>query len=50
MFIGSLKPKSRRTDFASPFLDHAKRTAVLWYGEPVELWAPYQVPKKDKES
>jgi hypothetical protein len=28
----------RRTDFASPFLDHARRTAVHWYGEPLSEW------------
>jgi hypothetical protein len=30
--------RTRRTDFSSPFLDHAKRTAACWYGEPVEDW------------
>jgi hypothetical protein len=30
--------RKRRTDFASPWLDHAKRTAVYWYGEPIGGW------------
>jgi hypothetical protein len=30
--------RTRRTDFASPYLDHAKRTAAHWYGEPVGDW------------
>ena len=32
MFAGSRRPESRRKDFASPSLDHAKRTAeaVVW--------------------
>jgi hypothetical protein len=33
MFAGSRK--SRRRDFASPFLEHAIRTAEQWYGKPV---------------
>jgi hypothetical protein len=28
----------RRKDFASPFLDHAKRTAAHWLGEPTSDW------------
>ena len=28
----------RRKDFASPSLDHAKRTAVAWYGPPISQW------------
>jgi hypothetical protein len=30
--------RKRRPDFASPYLDHAKRTAAHWYGEPVSAW------------
>lgn len=30
--------RKRRTDFASPCLDHAKRTAIYWYGEPQGDW------------
>ena len=36
MFAGSRK--SRRNDFASPFLEHAIRTAEQWYGSPVSGW------------
>lgn len=32
MYAGSRKAAGRRRDFASPFLDHAKRTAEQWYG------------------
>jgi len=32
MYAGSRKAAARRRDFASPFLDHAKRTAEQWYG------------------
>jgi hypothetical protein len=28
----------RRKDFASPFLEHAVRTAEQWYGAPAEGW------------
>jgi len=38
MFAGSRKPESRRRDFASPSLDHAKRTAEAWYGPPRDGW------------
>jgi hypothetical protein len=30
--------RTRRADFASPSLDHAKATATHWYGEPVGEW------------
>lgn len=36
MFAGSRK--SRRKDFASPFLEHAIRTAEAWYGTPASGW------------
>ncbi len=38
MFAGSRRPDSRRRDFASPFLDHARRTAEAWYGPPEDGW------------
>lgn len=38
MFAGSRRPESRRRDFASPSLDHAKRTAEAWYGPPQGGW------------
>jgi hypothetical protein len=28
----------RRKDFATPFLDHARRTAEHWFGAPVSEW------------
>lgn len=31
-------PLKRRKDFASPYAEHAQRTAVFWYGEPVASW------------
>ncbi len=36
MFAGSRR--SRRKDFASPFLEHAIRTAEAWYGTPADGW------------
>lgn len=36
MFAGTRK--NRRGDFASPFLEHAIRTAEQWYGTPVGGW------------
>lgn len=38
MFAGSRQPEFRRKDFASPSLDHAKRTAEAWYGAPKDGW------------
>lgn len=38
MFAGT--QKSRRRDFASPFLDHAIRTAEAWYGAATDGWRP----------
>lgn len=38
MFTGSRRACSRRKDFASPFLEHAVRTAEQWYGAPAEGW------------
>lgn len=32
MFVGSRRPGARRRDFASPYLEHAIRTAEHWYG------------------
>jgi hypothetical protein len=36
MFAGTRS--SRRKDLASPFLDHAQRTAEAWYGAPEQGW------------
>lgn len=30
--------RTRKKDFASPSLYHAKRTAAIWYGDPVSEW------------
>jgi hypothetical protein len=38
MFVGSRGPGGRRRDFASPYLQHAIRTAELWYGAPATGW------------
>jgi hypothetical protein len=32
MYVGSRKAGGRRRDFASPYLEHAIRTAEQWYG------------------
>jgi hypothetical protein len=34
--------RTRRTDFSSPYCDHAKRTAIFWYGEPLTEWLELQ--------
>ncbi len=38
MFAGFHRPDSRRKDFVSPSLDHAKRTAEAWYGPARDGW------------
>jgi len=38
MFAGSRTAGGRRRDFASPFLEHAMRTAESWYGPPANGW------------
>ncbi|MCC7497886.1 MAG: hypothetical protein IT160_09935 [Bryobacterales bacterium] len=40
MFAGT--QKSRRRDFASPFLEHAIRTAEAWYGPAADGWNPVE--------
>ncbi len=37
MYVGS-RWSGRRRDFASPYLDHAIRTAEQWYGAPPKGW------------
>ncbi len=32
MYVGSRKPNGRRRDFATPYIEHAIRTAEQWYG------------------
>ncbi len=38
MYVGSRKAGGRRRDFASPYLEHAIRTAEHWYGAPGGGW------------
>ena len=38
MFTRPRRKWRRRRDFASPFLDHAVRTAEQWYGAPAAGW------------
>ena len=38
MFAGGRRAGNRRRDFASPFLEHAIRTAEAWYGVPANGW------------
>ena len=38
MYAGSRSAAGRRRDFASPFLEHAIRTAEQWYGVPSGDW------------
>jgi len=47
MFTGSSRAYRKRKDFASPFLEHAVRTAEQWYGAPAEGW---RLEKKTDET
>lgn len=38
MFVGGRRAGNRRRDFASPFVEHAMRTAEAWYGAPAAGW------------
>lgn len=38
MWVTRNGKRQRRRDFASPFLEHARRTAEHWYGVPVGGW------------
>lgn len=38
MFVGGRRAGNRRRDFASPFMEHAIRTAEAWYGTPAAGW------------
>ncbi len=41
--------KSRRSDFASPFLEHAICTAEAWYGPAADGWCPVERAAAAKE-
>ncbi len=38
MFVGGRSQRNRKKDFASPFMEHAIRTAEAWYGTPAGGW------------
>ena len=38
MFVGGRRAGNRRRDFASPFMEHAIRTAEAWYGTAAAGW------------
>ncbi len=38
MLVGSRRAGGRRRDFATPYLEHAIRTAEFWYGAPGGGW------------
>lgn len=38
IYTGTVHPGNRRKDFATPFLEHAIRTAEAWYGVPADGW------------
>lgn len=38
MFVHGRRAGNRRRDFASPFMEHAIRTAEAWYGGPAGGW------------
>jgi hypothetical protein len=50
MYVGKPKKGKRRKDFASPFLDHVKRTAKEWYGVPMDAWRREMVSSQDDAS
>jgi hypothetical protein len=41
--------RRRRRDFASPYLDHSRRTAEFWYGTPISGWHE-PPPAKERKS
>jgi hypothetical protein len=50
MFAGSRRPEFRRRDFASPSLEHAKRTAETWYGPAPDGWRAEGPPRRVRRS
>lgn len=47
MWVGGFKSKNRRRDFASPYLEHSKQTAEMWFG-PADEWVQQTVgPKRE---
>jgi hypothetical protein len=44
MWVGT--PPRRRKDFATPFVEHAQRTAVFWYGEARSGWTVLDRPPR----
>jgi len=38
MWVTQRGRRARRRDFATPFLDHGRRTAELWFGQPLGDW------------
>lgn len=38
MYVGSRRAGGRRRDFATPYVEHAIRTAEQWYGVPATGW------------
>lgn len=38
MYVGSRRAGGRRRDFATPYVEHAIRTAEQWYGAPSNGW------------
>ena len=50
MFAGSRQPDSRRRDFASPSLEHSKRTAEAWYGPAHDGWRAEGLSRRPRRS
>ena len=40
MWVTQRGRRTRRRDFATPWLDHGRRTAEHWYGKPIDGWRP----------
>ena len=47
MYAGSRAAGGRRKDFASPYLEHAMRTAEFWYGAPANGWRAEESAKEN---
>ena len=44
MWVTASGKRARRRDFATPYLDHGRRTAEHWFGQPIGGW---RVPDAD---
>jgi hypothetical protein len=50
MFVGDRRAGNRRKDFATPFVEHAIRTAEAWYGVPARGWRRQEKRDEPREA